>query len=137
MLIFPAWDCLPYDRLSPHPDIVAERLETLARLATPTKPGAPARIVLTSVGAVLQKVPPRSALCRGGDLLRKGADASTSTALTKYLGENGYGRAETVIEPGEFAIRGGIVDLYPPGAAEPVRLDLFGDTLEAIRPSIR
>ncbi|MEI6205002.1 MAG: transcription-repair coupling factor, partial [Enhydrobacter sp.] len=55
VLVFPAWDCLPYDRLSPHPDIVAERLQTLARLATPKKPGAPGRIVLASVGAALQK----------------------------------------------------------------------------------
>ena len=59
IMVFPAWDCLPYDRMSPHPDIVAERLETLVRLATPKKPGAPARIVLASVGAALQKVPPR------------------------------------------------------------------------------
>ena len=55
------------------------------------------------------------------------------TWLTKFLGENGYGRAETVMEPGEFAVRGGLVDLFPPGTAEPFRLDLFGDTLEAIR----
>src|SRR6476619_1593589 len=59
VLVFPAWDCLPYDRLSPHPDIGAERLETMVRLAAPRKPGAPARIILASVGAVLQKVPPR------------------------------------------------------------------------------
>ena len=62
VLVFPAWDCLPYDRLSPHPDIVAERLETLVRLATPRKPGAPARIILASAGAVLQMVPPRQRL---------------------------------------------------------------------------
>ena len=54
VLVFPAWDCLPYDRMSPHPDIVAERLETLVRLAAPKKPGAPARIILASVGAALQ-----------------------------------------------------------------------------------
>jgi transcription-repair coupling factor (superfamily II helicase) len=60
VLVFPAWDCLPYDRLSPHPDIVAERLSTLAKLSAGKKPGAPARIILASVGAVLQKVPPRS-----------------------------------------------------------------------------
>ena len=53
--------------------------------------------------------------------------------LTKFLGENGYGRSETVMEPGEFAVRGGLVDLFPPGTPEPMRLDLFGDVLEAIR----
>ena len=72
VLVFPAWDCLPYDRLSPHPDIVAERLETLARLAAPKKPGAPARIILASAGAALQRVPPRSLYAEAATVLRKG-----------------------------------------------------------------
>jgi transcription-repair coupling factor (superfamily II helicase) len=131
-LVFPAWDCLPYDRMSPHPDIVAERLETLARLAARRKPGMPARIVLASVGAALQRVPPRSLYAEAAVVLRKGQTLDVGW-LTKYLGENGYGRSETVMEPGEFAVRGGLVDLFPPGTAEPLRLDLFGDTLETIR----
>ena len=132
VLVFPAWDCLPYDRLSPHPDIVAERLSTLAKLAAPRKPGSPGRVILASVGAVLQKVPPRSLYADAAMVLRKGQTLDV-TWLAKFLGENGYGRAETVMEPGEFAIRGGLVDLFPPGTAEPLRLDLFGDTLEEIR----
>src|SRR4051794_8604406 len=132
VLVFPAWDCLPYDRLSPHPDIVAERLETMARLAAPKKPGAPARIVLASVGAALQKVPPRALYAEAATVLRKGQTVDVA-ALTKYLVENGYGRADTVMEPGEYAVRGGLVDLFPPGTAEPLRLDLFGDVLETIR----
>src|SRR5262249_23303408 len=132
VLVFPAWDCLPYDRLSPHPDIVAERLETLAKLAGPRKPGAPARIILASVGAVLQRVPPHSLYADAATVLRKGQNIDVA-ALTRFLGENGYGRADTVMEPGEFAVRGGLVDLFPPGTPEPLRLDLFGDTLEAIR----
>src|SRR4051794_27676085 len=72
VLVFPAWDCLPYDRMSPHPDIVAERLETLARLAAPRKPGMPARIVLASAGAALQRVPPRSLYAEAAVVLRKG-----------------------------------------------------------------
>ena len=132
VLVFPAWDCLPYDRLSPHPDIVAERLETLARLAAPRKAGAPARIILASVGAALQKVPPRSLYAEAAIVLRKGQTLDVAW-LTKFLSENGYGRSETVMEPGEFAVRGGLVDLFPPGTSEPLRLDLFGDTLEAIR----
>ena len=71
VLVFPAWDCLPYDRLSPHPDIVAERLETLVRLAAPKKPGTPARLILASAGAVLQKVPPRSLYAEAATVLRK------------------------------------------------------------------
>ena len=72
VLVFPAWDCLPYDRMSPHPDIVAERLETLVRLAAPRKPGAPARVILASVGAALQKVPPRSLYAEAAVVLRRG-----------------------------------------------------------------
>ena len=132
VLVFPAWDCLPYDRLSPHPDIVAERLTTLAKLAAARKPGAPGRIILASVGAALQKVPPRSLYADAAVVLRKGQTIDVNW-LAKFLGENGYGRAETVMEPGEFAIRGGLVDLFPPGTNEPLRLDLFGDSLEAIR----
>ena len=132
VLVFPAWDCLPYDRLSPHPDIVAERLETLVRLAQPKKPGAPARVILASVGAALQKVPPRSLYAEAAVVLKKGQTVDANW-LTKFLGENGYGRSETVMEPGEFAVRGGLVDLFPPGTAEPLRLDLFGDVLEEIR----
>ncbi|MDP3160147.1 MAG: transcription-repair coupling factor [Reyranella sp.] len=132
VLVFPAWDCLPYDRLSPHPDIVAERLTTLAKLAAARKPGAPGRIILASVGAALQKVPPRSLYADAAVVLRKGQTVDVNW-LAKFLGENGYGRAETVMEPGEFAIRGGLIDLFPPGTVEPLRLDLFGDTLEEIR----
>jgi transcription-repair coupling factor (superfamily II helicase) len=132
VLVFPAWDCLPYDRLSPHPDIVAERLETLVRLAQPKKPGAPARVILASVGAALQKVPPRSLYAEAAVVLKKGQTVDANW-LTKFLGENGYGRSETVMEPGEFAVRGGLVDIFPPGTAEPLRLDLFGDVLEEIR----
>ncbi|MBV8411359.1 MAG: DEAD/DEAH box helicase, partial [Alphaproteobacteria bacterium] len=132
VLVFPAWDCLPYDRLSPHPDIVAERLETLARLANPRKPGAPARVILASVGAVLQRVPPRSLYTDAAVVLRKDQTVDIDW-LTKFLGENGYSRSETVMEPGDFAVRGGLVDLFPPGTAEPLRLDLFGDTLEEVR----
>src|SRR5262245_47641904 len=132
VLVFPAWDCLPYDRLSPHPDIVAERLETLVRLAAPKKLGTQARIVLASVGAALQKVPPRSLYAEAAIVLRKGQTVDVGW-LTGFLGENGYGRSETVMEPGEFAVRGGLIDLFPPGTPEPLRLDLFGDTLDAIR----
>ena len=132
VLVFPAWDCLPYDRMSPHPDIVAERLETLVRLAQPKKPGAPARVILASVGAALQKVPPRSLYAEAAVVLKKGQTVDVNW-LTKFLGENGYGRSETVMEPGEFAVRGGLVDLFPPGTDEPLRLDLFGDVLEEIR----
>ena len=126
---FSAWDCLPYDRVSPNPAIVSERIATLARLLE--KPNRP-RIVLTTVNALIQRVPPRSAF----------ADASMELAvngqvkpekLAAYLEASGYGRAGTVMEPGEYAMRGGIIDIFASGESEPVRLDLFGDTIESIR----
>jgi transcription-repair coupling factor (superfamily II helicase) len=132
VLTFPAWDCLPYDRQSPHPDIVGERLDALTRLAVDKPPGTPARIVLASIGALVQRVPKRSGYAGTGFSLSAGTAVDLSS-LQAFLADNGYGRSETVMEPGEYAVRGGLVDLFPPGSDEPLRLDLFGDTLEAIR----
>jgi transcription-repair coupling factor (superfamily II helicase) len=129
VLRFPAWDCLPYDRVSPNPILVSERITTLARLAERTPQP---RIVLTTVNALVQLVPPRSAFRDAAMVLAAGGDAPPD-ALARFLDANGYGRAGTVMEPGEYAIRGGIIDIFPAGEAEPVRLDLFGDTIESIR----
>ena len=89
--------------------------------------------VLTTVNAATQRVP--AARRGGGCELHRGGRraASTSAALRGYLARMGYQQAPTVTEPGEFAIRGGLIDLYPPGARGPVRLDLFGDVLESAR----
>ena len=129
VLNFPAWDCLPYDRVSPNADIVARRLDTLTRLAS-AKSGE--RLVLTTVSALLQRVPPRDSLA-GAALAARVGEEVRQEALTTYFADNGYHRAGTVREPGEFAIRGGIVDVFPPGTAEPLRLDFFGDELESVR----
>jgi transcription-repair coupling factor (superfamily II helicase) len=126
----PAWDCLPYDRVSPNIDIESRRVTALARLAE--GPAARPRIVLSTVSAVLQRVPPRS-LFRGAAFTARVGARLMLDDLLGFLGRNGFGRVGTVREPGEFAVRGGIVDLFPPGADEPVRLDLFGDELEAVR----
>jgi len=129
LLRFPAWDCLPYDRVSPNAAIVSERVATLARLLEdPTGP----RIVLTTVNALIQRVPPRSALVDSSMALRVNG-AVKPEALALFLEANGYTRAGTVMEPGEYAMRGGIIDLFPAGESEPVRMDLFGDTIESIR----
>ena len=129
ILRFPAWDCLPYDRVSPAPALVSERIATLARLLD--KPAGP-RIVLTTVNALVQRVPPRSAFA--GASMDLSVDGQVKPEkLAEYLEANGYGRAGTVMEPGEYAMRGGIIDIFPSGEAEPVRLDLFGDTIESIR----
>ena len=128
-LRFPAWDCLPYDRVSPNPELVSERVATLARLL---EPSAAPRIVLTTVNALVQRVPPRAVFDGASMTLATGGTIEPEV-LARYLEANGYGRAGTVMEPGEYAIRGGIIDLFPAGRREPVRLDLFGDTIESIR----
>ncbi|HEY5049107.1 MAG TPA: transcription-repair coupling factor [Rhizomicrobium sp.] len=130
-LYFPAWDCLPYDRVSPKPDIESSRLATLSALARYGKDGGPL-VVVTTVNALVQRVPPRSAIADASFLARIGGAIEHDT-LVNFLVKNGYARAGTVREPGDFALRGGIVDLWPPGADEPLRLDFFGAMLEAIR----
>jgi transcription-repair coupling factor (superfamily II helicase) len=139
VLTFPAWDCLPYDRVGPHRDILARRIDTLSRLAEDegrlAEDGgrqAP-RAVITTVNALLQRVPPASALAGRVLAAAPGARLAQET-LTGYFARNGYLRAETVGEPGEYALRGGIVDVFPPGRDQPLRLDFFGDELESIRP---
>src|SRR5689334_11115634 len=129
VLRFPAWDCLPYDRVSPNPALVSERIAALTRLLEkPTRP----RVVLTIVNALVQRVPPRTAFTGASMELRTNGTVHPEK-LARYLEANGYGRAGTVMEPGEYAMRGGIIDVFPAGEADPVRLDLFGDTVESIR----
>ena len=129
VLRFPAWDCLPYDRVSPNAEIVSERIATLARLLAPAAKPA---LVLTTVNAAVQRVPPRSAFEGRALTLRPDTEADTG-AVAVFLEANGYTRAGTVMEPGEYAMRGGIIDIYPAGEPEPVRVDLFGDTVESLR----
>src|SRR5215469_2269479 len=129
VLTFPAWDCLPYDRVSPNGEIVSRRIDTLTRLATVPPDQL---VLLTTVNALVQRVPPRR-LFDGRVLVLRSGGRIGLDRLQSFFRNNGYIRTDTVREPGEFAIRGGIVDLYPAGAAEPVRLDFFGDTLESIR----
>jgi transcription-repair coupling factor (superfamily II helicase) len=130
-LSFPAWDCLPYDRVSPKPDIESVRLATLARLVQRTKDSGPA-VVVTTINALLQRVSPREAIAGASFIARVGHDVDHDQ-LVAFLVRNGYARASTVREPGDYALRGGIIDLWPPGTEQPLRLDFFGESLEAIR----
>ncbi len=126
----PAWDCLPYDRISPSRFVAARRSAALYGL-TQLKPGRPL-IIVSTVSAVSQKVPPRSSLIQAGFRAKTG-EALSRKSLESYLARNGYSRASTVIEPGDYAIRGGLVDIFSPAFDEPLRLDFFGDELESIR----
>jgi transcription-repair coupling factor (superfamily II helicase) len=129
VLSFPAWDCLPYDRISPHADIVSQRIATLSRLQKPFKQPT---IVLTTVNALVQKTLPPDALQLASVNAAVG-DELPVEQLRSFMAGNGYNAVGTVREPGEFAVRGGIVDLFPPGYDAPLRLDFFGDDIESIR----
>jgi transcription-repair coupling factor (superfamily II helicase) len=130
LLQFPAWDCLPYDRVGPVGEIVARRLAALAALSAGQQQ-APT-LLLTTMNAVLQRVPPRSTIAESQLRLAPGNIIATERILD-FLAANGFSRTGTVVDPGDFAVRGGIIDLFPPGVPEPLRLDFFGDTLESIR----
>ncbi len=133
VISFPAWDCLPYDRVSPNPEIVSRRIGVLSRLATSEqRKGAAPRLVLTTVNALLQRIPPAAVFAAAAFEIRAGARFDLD-AFNAFVARQGYTRTQTVREPGELAVRGGIIDIWPPGRAEPVRLDLFGDEIEAIR----
>jgi transcription-repair coupling factor (superfamily II helicase) len=128
---FPAWDCQPYDRVSPHGAVLAQRLTTLARLARLTGSERPL-IVLTTVNAAVQRVPARDAVAAQALSVAPG-HVVPMESIVAWLEHNGYSRSSTVREPGEYAVRGGILDLFPAGLDQPVRFDFFGDSLESIR----
>ncbi|PWE50433.1 transcription-repair coupling factor [Thioclava sp. NG1] len=129
VLDFPAWDCLPYDRVSPNADISATRMATLAALAS----GMPGPFVLlTTLSAAMQRVPAREVLA-GASFTAQVGKRIDEQALREFLVRMGFSQASTVSEPGDYAIRGGIIDIFPPGEGGPVRLDLFGDVLDDAR----
>ena len=114
VLQFPAWDCLPYDRVSPHAGVVAQRMTTLSRLARVKGRERPA-VLLTTVNAALQRVPARELVAQqalsaapGNVLGMDGVDRAGSSSTASS-------RASTVREPGDYAVRGGILDLFAPG----------------------
>jgi transcription-repair coupling factor (superfamily II helicase) len=131
ILQFPAWDCLPYDRVSPHAATVAQRMTVLSRLARIKGRDKPA-VLLTTVNAALQRVPSKDQIARQA-LSAAPGNVLGMEGVIRWLELNGFMRSSTVREPGEYAVRGGILDLFAPGMDLPVRLDFFGDTLETIR----
>jgi transcription-repair coupling factor (superfamily II helicase) len=128
---FPAWDCQPYDRASPTPATLAQRMGVLSRLVR-SRGGERPRLVITTANALVQKLPPVGWVSSQA-LAAAPGNALDMNDLTKWLEHNGFMRATTVRDAGEYAVRGGIVDLYAPGVLGPIRLDFFGDTLESIR----
>jgi transcription-repair coupling factor (superfamily II helicase) len=128
---FPAWDCQPYDRVSPNASVVAQRMTTLSRL-TRVKGRDKPSVLLTTVNAALQRVPAREFVATHALSVAPG-NVTGMASIVEWLELNGFTRASTVREPGDYAVRGGILDLFAPGMDLPVRLDFFGDVLETIR----
>ena len=131
---FPGWETLPHERLSPRSDTVGQRLAVLRRLAHPAPPGepnGPLTVVVAPVRSLLQPI-----VAGLGDLepvtLRPGQACELDDLLTRLV-EIGYTRADMVGSRGEIAVRGGIVDVFPPTEEHPLRIEFFGDTIEEIR----
>ena len=129
ILDFPSWDCLPYDRVSPNADVSSARMATLAALSS----GFEAPIVLlTTLNAITQYIPNRTIVSNNSFVAIVGRTINVKE-LRSYFSKMGFVQTPTVTEPGDYAIRGGIIDVFPPGESGPVRMDLFGDELESAR----
>ncbi len=131
VLKFPAWDTVPYDRVSPNVNVVATRVGTLSALAQNPNPKKP-RIIITSSGAILQRLPLKKIFLNSMREVKTGATLNFND-FVHYAVVNGYNRVEQVMEAGEYAVRGDILDIFPVGRAQPLRIDLFGDEVEKIR----
>jgi len=132
-LFYPAWEILPHEGKLPHADVIAERLETLVALSSDTERKVPgAELIVTSVAALLQKTFPPAELKQRTRTLQRG-DCANLLDLIEWLEEQGYEPEAQVTQKGEIAMRGGIVDVFPPTSPWPVRLEFFGDELESLR----
>jgi transcription-repair coupling factor (superfamily II helicase) len=132
ILDMPGWDCQPYDRVSPNTAIASRRMTALSRLARAMSSAERPRVITLTVDCLLQRVPPRVKIAADSFSAAPG-NVVDLDALARWLGGNGFLRSGTVRETGEYAQRGGILDLFAPGMPAPIRLDFFGDTLESIR----
>ncbi|MBP5615742.1 MAG: transcription-repair coupling factor [Alphaproteobacteria bacterium] len=131
ILVLPAWDTVPYDRVSPNINIISKRIETLTALALNPNAEKP-RLLLTSVGGAIQKLPPKKIFLNTNRVLSVGGKFDFN-AFVHYAFINGYSKVEQVMEPAEYAVRGDIIDIFPASNDVPLRLDLFDDTIERIR----
>ena len=129
-IIFPAWDCLPFDRISPRVDIVSQRLLALCELLEleEKKP----TLILTTLNSSLQRVPPRAALKGVARSIDVGCKNKIEDMIL-FLEMSGYTNSGNVMDVGEYAVRGGILDIFPAGQKFPVRMDFFGDEIESIK----
>lgn len=127
VLHFPDWETLPYDVFSPHPDIVSQRVATLYQL-----PGVKRGVLVVPAATLMQRIAPRAHIAGTGLMLRKGQKLDLA-AEQRRLEACGYRHVPQVAEPGDFAVRGALIDIYPMGAGEPYRIELFDDEVDSIR----
>jgi transcription-repair coupling factor (superfamily II helicase) len=127
VLHFPDWETLPYDVFSPHPEIVSQRIATLYQL-----PSVERGVLVVPMATLMQRIAPRSHITGSGLMLKKGQKFDLS-AEQRRLEAAGYRNVPQVAEPGDFAIRGALIDIFPMGTAEPYRVELFDDEVESIR----
>lgn len=127
MLTLPEWETLPYDRFSPHQDIIASRLSSLYHL-----PQLAQGCLVIPINSLIQRLPPKDYVQRQSLQLSQG-DTLDITPFLSHLEQAGYQRVNQVMEPGEIAVRGALIDLFPVGSPTPIRLDLFDNELETIR----
>jgi transcription-repair coupling factor (superfamily II helicase) len=127
LLRLPDWEVLPYDLFSPHPDIISERLQTLYDL-----PHTHSGCLIVTADTLMQRLPPRQYVQGRAFELVKG-QALAIEPFRQRLAEAGYASVSQVVSPGEFAVRGSLLDVFPMGAATPLRIDLFDEEIEAIR----
>ncbi len=127
ILSFPDWETLPYDHFSPHQDIISQRLTALYHL-----PGLKRGVLIVPAATLIQRVAPRAFL-EANSLLLKVGDDFDMEGMRKRLEAGGYRCVSQVIEHGEFAVRGALVDLFPMGSEQPYRIDLFDAQVETIR----
>ncbi|MDE2280639.1 MAG: transcription-repair coupling factor, partial [Xanthomonadaceae bacterium] len=127
VLHFPDWETLPYDVFSPHPEIVSQRIATLYRL-----PAVKRGVLVVPVATLMQRIAPRSHIAGAGLVVAKGQKFDLATEQRR-LEASGYRHVPQVAEPGDFAVRGALIDIYPMGASEPYRVELFDDEVDSIR----
>jgi transcription-repair coupling factor (superfamily II helicase) len=127
VLHLPDWETLPYDVFSPHPDIVSQRVATLFRL-----PGVERGVLVVPIATLMQRLAPRSFI-QGSNLALAVGQTLDLDAERRRLDGAGYRHVPQVLEPGDYATRGALIDIFPMGAAEPYRVELFDDTIETIR----
>lgn len=127
VLHFPDWETLPYDVFSPHPEIVSQRISTLYQL-----PSVQRGVLVVPIATLMQRIAPRSHITGAGLVVKKGQKLDLA-AEQRRLEAAGYRNVPQVSEPGDFAVRGALIDIFPMGAAEPYRIELFDDDVESIR----